>query len=73
VTAAAGSSNFNGDWLHIRVPIPGTYSCTPSTPGNPATLPGCWWSITYSFSSTGNTDNTTWAVNVEGDPIHLTQ
>jgi len=72
-SATSGTKHFNGNWLAIRVPIPTTYTCTPSTPGLPATLPGCWWSITYNFSSTGNTDNTTWAVNVEGDPIHLTQ
>ena len=73
VTATSGSSKFNGEWLRIRVPIPISYTCTPSTPGDLRTLPGCWWSITYKFSSTGNTDNTTWAVNVEGDPIHLIQ
>jgi hypothetical protein len=70
-----GTSQFNGDWLHIRVPIPATYG-TAGYAGcglNDTVALDCWWKINYNFDSSGNTDNTTWSARVEGDPIHLTQ
>jgi Flp pilus assembly protein TadG len=70
-SATSGTSHFNGLWLHIRAHIPSTYTCTDAG----GALPGCWWQIHYVFTGGGAqpTDNTTWAVNVEGDPIHLVQ
>ena len=73
-SATSGTSHFNGLWLHIRAHIPGGYLCSDAG----GALPGCWWKINYNFfNSAGGavsvTDNTTWATNVEGDPIHLTQ
>ncbi len=71
-TATTGSSQrFNDEWLHIRIQIPSSYTCTVGV--NPETTPGsCWWGITYDFSSQPY-DVTTWKARIEGDPVHLTR
>jgi Flp pilus assembly protein TadG len=64
ITTSTGSSNhiYNGCWLHIVIPIPVSYTA----PQNG------WWQIQYSMSGSGNsTDETTWQVNIRGNPVHL--
>ncbi len=61
-TANAGSSSFNNTWIHITIPLPGTY-------GSGGLWQGGWWQIEYNVSS-GN-DTTTWQVSVRGNPVHL--
>jgi Flp pilus assembly protein TadG len=46
-----------------------TYTLTGYNP--PAT--NDWWKIRYTTGGSAPTDHTTWAVNVVGDPVHLTQ
>jgi hypothetical protein len=71
-SAPTGSAHrFNDEWLHIRIQIPASYTCTVGR--NPETTAGsCWWGITYSFSSQPY-DVTTWKARIEGDPVHLTR
>ena len=57
-TSTAGTMHFNGQWVHIRVPVPADYTCDPATP------PTCQWSLRYDASSTGGTDNTTWSARL---------
>lgn len=61
-TANAGSSSFNNTWIHITIPLSGTY-------GSGGLWQGGWWQIEYNVSS-GN-DTTTWQVSVRGNPVHL--
>jgi hypothetical protein len=70
-TAPTGTARrFNDEWLHIRVQIPSSYTCTPGL--NPETTAGsCWWGIRYDFSSQPY-DVTTWRSRIEGNPVHLT-
>jgi len=70
-TATSGALHrFNDEWLHIRIQIPSTYTCTLGL--NPETTAGsCWWGIQVVFSTTPY-DVTTWKARVEGNPVHLT-
>jgi Flp pilus assembly protein TadG len=58
------NSTHDGQVEHIVIPIPNDYNC------NPATLGGCWFSVTITFPSTV-TDFTTWTANIGGDPVRL--
>jgi hypothetical protein len=75
-TATAGARRFNGTWLTIRIDIPTTYTCNPSTPTTPVNpevdANSCWWGIEYRFSESSQ-DVTTWQARIEGNPVHLTQ
>ena len=64
-TAQGGTSYFNGCWLTMDISIPITYTA----PQNG------WWKINYHMSNgSGNsTDETTWQVNIRGNPVHLIQ
>lgn len=65
--ASGGGSNFDGYWLTINVPLPGTYGSTGLTP---AGAPGAgWWKIEYTVE--GGNDTTTWQVSIRGNPVHL--
>jgi hypothetical protein len=70
-SAPSGAAHrFNDEWLHLRIQIPSTYTCTVGL--NPETTAGsCWWGISYTFSSQPY-DVTTWKARIEGDPVHLT-
>jgi hypothetical protein len=60
------NATHNGQLEHIVIPIPGDYNC------NPATLGGCWFSVTVTFPSGSDvTDFTTWTANIGGDPVRL--
>ena len=64
ITRSAGVSNFNDQWLEVRIliPTPGAYNCAPD----------CWWSIDYDIPGTAApTDRTTWSVAVLGDPVRI--
>ncbi len=71
ITHNGSSSQFNGEWLKIRINVPSGYTCTvginPVTTGN-----SCWWGIQYQFAA-ATTDVTTWAARIEGNPVHLTR
>ena len=66
-TNNGGTSYFNGCWVTIDIYIPTTYT---------APMNG-WWGIEYDMGTcvtrTGcvATDETTWQVNIEGNPVHL--
>ncbi len=69
-TNTGGSSNFNGCWVTIEIPIPSTYTA-PLPPGEPE---AGWWKIRYVMGgSTSSTsfDVTTWQVRIRGNPVHL--
>jgi Flp pilus assembly protein TadG len=60
------NSTHNGQLQHMVVPIPPDYTC------NPATLGGCWFSVTVTFTTGGSlSDITTWDANIGGDPVRL--
>lgn len=73
ITNTGGSSGnkYNDEWLHLRIKVPSTYTCTKGV--NPETTAGsCWWGIQYEFAGASN-DVTTWKANIEGNPVHLVQ
>jgi Flp pilus assembly protein TadG len=56
------TGTFNGCWLTIQIPIPGTYTAQQSG----------WWKIRYTMNGTGTSnDVTTWKVEIRGNPVHL--
>lgn len=61
-----GSYSFNNESMDIRVPIPNTYTCDPSSG------PGCWWTIELNYPHGAN-DTTTWSAHVEGNPVRLVE
>ena len=65
-----GSSQFNGCWIAIDIPIPSNYSA-PTPAGE--TEPG-WWKIRYTMGGSASSsafDLTTWQVQIRGNPVHL--
>ena len=62
VTTVSGAQATNGTWIHIRVPLLGTYGTTLWNNG--------WWQVEYTVTQGGN-DTTTWQVSVSGNPVHL--
>lgn len=61
----AGTTNFNGQWLRLEVPIPNSYA-PGSNPNN------WWWSLQYRTSNNVTaTDTVTFAVGLKGNPAHL--
>ena len=73
VTTNVGSTTgtFNGCWLIITIPLPGTYDA-PTPPGE--THGGGWWKIEYDMggsSSSSAVDLTTFQVDLIGNPVHL--
>jgi hypothetical protein len=72
-TNTGGSSQFNGCWLTIEIPLPNTYSA-PHPSSDSVTTETGWWKIRYTMGgSTSNfsTDLTTWKVSIRGSPVHL--
>jgi hypothetical protein len=64
VTNSGGSSKYNGCWLTIDIVIPASYSAPQSG----------WWKIQYNMSGASTdyaSDETTWQVNIRGNPVHL--
>ena len=61
------SSNYNGKWEYVNVPIPANYTCTVSQAG------GCWFTVKFAFSSGVPNDTTTWTAKIDGDPVRLIQ
>jgi Flp pilus assembly protein TadG len=58
------SSNYNGCWLTIRIVLPSSYNAPQDG----------WWKISYEMlgaAGTNSTDETTWQVNIRGNPVHL--
>ena len=63
-TSVGSTSQYNGDWLNISISIPPGY----------AAYQGGWWMIRYTMGSASGvtaTDETTWQVNIQGNPVHL--
>ncbi|MEP7106064.1 MAG: hypothetical protein ABI838_09480 [Chloroflexota bacterium] len=62
-----GTTNFNGGWIRLNIPIRAGYA-----PGsNPANW---WWSLQYRTSNNVTaTDTVTFAVGLKGNPAHLLQ
>jgi len=65
------SRKYNAAWLYVTIPIPQNYVCDPA-PGNPPnpSASTCWWTV--NLISQQPTDRTTWAVQITGDPVRLT-
>ena len=61
-TSPSGQAT-NNTWIHISVPLDGTY-------GQTGLWQGGWWQIQYTIDKGGN-DTTTWEVSVSGNPVHL--
>lgn len=63
---------FNEHWLWATIPIPPDYSCDPDPNDDGDTSDStCWWKL--HITSTGQThDRTTWAAQITGDPVRLT-
>jgi hypothetical protein len=60
------SSEYQGQWVQLRIPIPEGYTCDYSQ------ADGCWLRINYLFNGTVN-DVTSWSAVLEGDPVRLTR
>lgn len=57
-------NQYNSRWVRLQIQIPLTYTCTTD----------CWWKVNYTFGTNGApTDRTVWAVQIVGDPVHLTE
>lgn len=61
------NSSYNGKWESISVPIPKNYTC------NSTSVNGCWITLSYNYGSGQPSDTTSWAANLEGTPVRLTQ
>ncbi|HEY5013145.1 MAG TPA: TadE/TadG family type IV pilus assembly protein [Acidimicrobiia bacterium] len=62
--SGVSSANYQGQWIEIKIPIPSSYGCLDSSPT------GCWFRINYLFNGTVN-DTTSWAAQLEGDPVRI--
>ena len=61
-TSTGTTSRFNGCWVTIRIVIPTTYTAPQDG----------WWKIQYDMLGTAiSSDETTWEVNIRGNPVHL--
>ena len=60
-TASGGSSNFQGNWLVVTIPIDPTYAA----PQNG------WWKVKYVITGGAAHDRTTWTAKVQNSPVHL--
>ena len=58
------STNYQGRWVTINIPIPSTYTCTD------ASVSGCWFRINYLFTG-GVNDVTSWTAVLGGDPVRI--
>jgi hypothetical protein len=61
---SVSTTNYQGQFIDMVIPIPATYSCTDASAG------GCWVRIRFQFSD-GVHDATTWSAWMEGDPVRL--
>ena len=62
----SGTTNFNGHWIEIDIPIPNSYSSTPSGLD--------FWYLHYSIGSGSSaTDTLTMTVDSVGSPVHIVQ
>jgi Flp pilus assembly protein TadG len=60
------STDFQGKWQTVRVPIPTNYTCDDLDPL------GCWVKIEFIFpGGKGVHDTTTWRATMEGDPVRI--
>ena len=60
-TASGGSSNFQGNWLVVTIPINPSYTA----PENG------WWKVKYVITGGAAHDRTTWTAKVQNSPVHL--
>jgi hypothetical protein len=58
------NQRFNAEWLNVKIEIPSTYTCDPTS------ATGCWWKIRIN-SQNQPSDRTTWAARISGDPVRL--
>jgi len=61
------NASFNGQWVTFEVPVPTTYTCTPSS------TTGCWVRLSVVFPSGSVTDTTTWNAYILGEPVRIIQ
>ena len=60
------STNYQGRWITVNVPIPSNYTCTDGS------ATGCWFRINYLFTG-GVNDVTSWSAVLGGDPVRIVQ
>ena len=59
------SSIMNGKWMTLSFQIPNNYSCDPTDEFD------CWYRVRLNFPSGTPTDTTSWAADLDGDPVRL--
>ena len=64
--SGVSSTDYQGQWIEIGVPVPSAYSCNDSDPND------CWFRINYLFNGPVN-DTTSWSAKLEGDPVRIVQ
>jgi Flp pilus assembly protein TadG len=60
------STNYQGRWQNVAVPIPSSYTCSDSLPT------GCWVRLKYDYSGSP-ADATSWTASIDGDPVRLVE
>ena len=66
-TSIGGTPQFDNRLLTISIPLPATYGSIGLKPAG-ETEQG-WWKIEYEMNAAN--DTTTWAVSINGNPVHL--
>ncbi|MGD8486092.1 MAG: pilus assembly protein TadG-related protein [Chloroflexota bacterium] len=72
-TNSGGSSNYNGCWLTLEIPLPADYDAPRPSTEDPS-VEGGWWKIRYIMGNESDQpafDLTTWQVELRGNPVHL--
>jgi Flp pilus assembly protein TadG len=60
------SATYNGQWIQMKIPIPDNYTCNYNDPF------GCWTRVNFAFPDRVS-DTTTWAAQMTGDPVRITE
>jgi Flp pilus assembly protein TadG len=60
------SATYNGQWIQMKIPIPDNYTCDYNDPF------GCWTRVNFAFPDRVS-DTTTWAAQMTGDPVRITE
>ena len=68
ISGIRNTFGWDGQFQRMRIPIPSSYTCDFANPFD------CWWQLRVHFSGGVKvTDQTTWTVVVEGDPVRLVE
>jgi Flp pilus assembly protein TadG len=64
---AVNSTDNQGRWQNIAVPIPSAYTCRDDL------ATGCWIILKYYYGSSNPADATSWTASIQGDPVRLVE